>query len=274
MASHNTGIYQIVNKVNGKRYIGSAVRFDNRKRQHFQSLARGDHHSVALQRAWRMYGEESFEFERLLICSKENLIMYEQAYMDAFIPEYNIVPRAGSQLGYKHTEETRKRMSESRPKGFSPMKGKKHTEETKAKISANRKGIPSGEMTPERRAKIGAAHKGRVISPEQRAKISAKLMGHKQSAEQIEKRMQKIRGRRMPEGFGESISQYMRGRTVSDETKARIGRSRAKLSEDQVREVRMLRSKGMKQKEIGQRMGVPQATIADICCGRKYKWVI
>lgn len=176
-AAHVTGIYEIRNTVNGKRYVGSAVNFPNRQRQHFQSLARGDHHCIALQRAYNMYGADSFEFNRLLICSKENLIMYEQIVMDALKAEYNSAPRAGSQLGFKHSAESRAKMSASHPKGFSPRKGVKHTEETKAKISANRKGIRSGEMTPERRAKIGAGNKGKIITPEMRARISAKLTG-------------------------------------------------------------------------------------------------
>lgn len=174
---HNTGIYEIRNLVNGKRYIGSAVRFCNRWRVHAQSLLRGDHHSIALQRAWNLYGPSAFQFNKLLVCAKPDLIMYEQICMDAYQPEYNIVPKAGSQLGYKHSEETRKRMSASRAKDFSPMTGKKHSDETKAKISTSRKGKGGGPRSEERLAKISAALKGRIITDEQRKKISQTLTG-------------------------------------------------------------------------------------------------
>lgn len=173
---HPSGVYEIKNLVNGKRYIGSAVDFGNRFRQHAQSLKRGDHHSIALQRAWVMYGPFAFQFNKLLVCSKENLIMYEQAAMDAMKPEYNCAPRAGSRLGMKASDEVRKKHAEAarRTKNFS---GKKHTEESKAKISANRKGKGGGPRSPERLAKISAALKGRIITSEQRAAISAKLTG-------------------------------------------------------------------------------------------------
>lgn len=176
MSNTETGIYEIKNLVNGKRYVGSAVRFGNRWRVHAQSLVRGDHHSIALQRAWRHYGPSAFQFNKLLACSKENLIMYEQICMDALKPEYNIAPVAGSQLGFKHPPEARAKMSEAakRTRNFT---GKTHSAESRAKISANRMGKGGGPMGAERRAKIGIAHKGRVITEEQRAKISATLTG-------------------------------------------------------------------------------------------------
>jgi len=273
MAPHETGIYEIRNIVNGKRYVGSAVRLPNRQRQHFQSLARGDHHSIALQRAYTTYGPETFEFKPLLLCAKENLLMYEQILLDGLKPEYNIAPRAGSQLGYRHSAASRARMSQSRPKDFSPMKGKNHTPETKAKISANRKGKGGGERTPERRANISAALKGRVITQEHRSLISATLTGHKQGAEQIEKRVAKLRGRKMPAGFSLAASLRMKGTILPPSHRAAIAKSKAKLSEDQVRTIRGQLALGHKQKEIASLFGVDQSVISEIKSGKSYQWV-
>lgn len=270
----NTGIYEIRNLVNGKRYIGSAVRFCNRWRVHAQSLKRGDHHSVALQRAWNLYGPSAFQFNKLLVCEKKDLILYEQACMDAYSPEYNIVPRAGSQLGYKHSEESRKRMSDSRDKSFSPMKGKKHTDAARVKISANRKGKSLGPMTAERKAKIAAANKGRVVTPEQRAKISATLMGHKQSADQIEKRVQKLRGRKMPEGFAEAASKRMTGQKLPDSHRLSIAKSKARLTEEQVREIRSnFPTCGMSQKLFAKTYDVDASVISELMARKSYAWV-
>ena len=273
MADFDTGIYEIRNTVNGKRYIGSAVRFGNRWRQHAQSLARGDHHSIALQRAWSVYGPSAFQFNKLLACSKDNLLMYEQLCIDGYRPEYNCVQKAGSQLGYKHSDESRKRMSESRAKDFSPMKGKTHSAETKAKISESRKGKGGGERTPERLAKISAALKGRAVSPEQRAKISAKLMGHKQSPEQIERRAQKLRGRKMPQGFAQATALRMKGAKLSATHAQNIGRSKAKLTDDQVREIRARRAAGEARKSLAAEYCIDAASITNLVARVSYAWV-
>lgn len=151
-----TGIYEIRNTINGKRYVGSAVDFGNRWRVHAQSLARGDHHSRALQRAWVRYTPRAFQFNKLLACSKEDLIMYEQICMDALKPEYNCAPKAGSQLGLKMGEEAKAKMADAarRTRNFT---GKTHSAESRAKISASRKGKGGGPRTPERLAKIAEA---------------------------------------------------------------------------------------------------------------------
>ena len=269
----NTGIYEIRNMVNGKRYVGSAVSFGNRWRVHAQSLARGDHHSRALQRAWARYSPRAFQFNKLLACSKENLIMYEQICIDALKPEYNCAPKAGSQLGYKHSEESRQRMSASRPKDFSPMTGKTHSAESRAKISASRLGKGGGPMAAERRAKIGAAQKGRVITEEQRAKISATLTGHKQSAEQIEKRVQKMLGRKMPPGFAEAASARMKGMVFVHSHRDAIARSKAKLTDVQVQIVRARLAAGEKQRVIAAEYLVDQSVISEIKTGKSYQWV-
>lgn len=251
MAHSNSGIYEIRNLENGKRYIGSAVNPPNRKRQHLQSLARGDHHSVSLQRAWNKYGADKFKFIQLIICSKENLITYEQAFIDGYKPEYNIAPRAGSQLGFRMSDTARKKMSESRPKDFSPMTGKKHSDATKAKISASRKGKKSGDMTADRRAKIGAAHKGRIITEDHRSKISATLLGHKQSKEQIDKRIAS-----MPDGH------YIRSAQL-----------KAKLTDEQVRSARLRVANGESMTKVGSDMGVTCTVISRIIRGLGYGWV-
>jgi len=171
-----SGIYLIENKVNGRKYIGSAVNIDKRWKEHRRQLTEGRHHSRFMQRCWNKHGHESFEFRTLLLCSRDNLLFYEQALLDGWKPEYNTAPTAGSMLGFKMPEDARAKMSEAakRTRNFT---GRKHSCESREKISQSRKGKGGGPMSEERRAKIGAAHKGRVITPCQRAAISAKLTG-------------------------------------------------------------------------------------------------
>lgn len=95
----HSGIYKITNTLTGKCYIGSAVNVEQRWRQHHFALKRGTHHSQYLQRAWGKHGSEMFVFSRLITCSRENLLTYEQLCLDAYQPEYNILKVAGSGLG-------------------------------------------------------------------------------------------------------------------------------------------------------------------------------
>ena len=57
-----SGIYAIVNCVNGKRYVGSAVNFRRRLYGHRSHLRRGTHHNHHLQTAWVKYGHDAFVF--------------------------------------------------------------------------------------------------------------------------------------------------------------------------------------------------------------------
>jgi hypothetical protein len=110
----NTGVYQIKNTVNGKRYIGSTKSFSARFQQHRYALERNTHHSKKLQNAWNKYGSCAFVFEKVLVCSAENLLDYEQRLLDGYESAsqkgYNQLCTAGSRQGTPHDEEVVSRM--------------------------------------------------------------------------------------------------------------------------------------------------------------------
>lgn len=112
------GIYHIKNKVNNKVYIGSAVNFERRKFEHLHKLKKGIHHSYYLQKSWDKYGEHSFEILLLeeVICD-EDLINREQWWIDNSMSDYNMCKIAGSVLGYKHSDETKEKLSNNQFKG-------------------------------------------------------------------------------------------------------------------------------------------------------------
>lgn len=161
-----TGIYKITNKINGKIYIGSAVNIYSRWNLHKFKLKNNKHHSIKLQRAQNKYGLDNFIFEIVEECPKNLLIEREQYWIDnlkTYSNGYNCNPIAGSPLGFKHSEESRKKFSEVKL-------GKKRSEETKKRISESMKGKNVGRVT---------WNKGRKISEEHKKKISEGMKGDK-----------------------------------------------------------------------------------------------
>ena len=80
------------------------------------------------------------------------------------------------QLGKHHSEETRKKISESNKGENNPMFGKHHSAETRKKLSESLKG---GTFSEETRKKLSEAHKGKQFSDETRKKISESNKGEK-----------------------------------------------------------------------------------------------
>lgn len=104
----NSGIYIIRNTLNGKVYVGSSKNFARRFGAHKAALRSGRHHSKKLQRSWTKHGERAFAFEKVLVCSVENLLRYEQIVIDYYCAcstGYNILPKAGSREGAEHSPE-------------------------------------------------------------------------------------------------------------------------------------------------------------------------
>lgn len=179
----SAGIYEIVNRENDHRYVGSAVNVNHRLATHRSNLRRGKHPSHYLQSAWNKYGTDSFALKVLLVCDKHNLLFFEQRAIDTLKPCYNTAPRAESSLGIKRTQETRAKMSAALMGNTNGL-GHEVSPEARAKMSAANMGNPSRlghKNSPEMRARISAAKMGHKASPEARAKISAAMMGNTNS---------------------------------------------------------------------------------------------
>lgn len=163
------GVYGIVNLINNKIYIGSSINLSKRKASHFSHLRKNNHNSSHLQKAFNKYGEDNFRFiilEELL--DIELLLVREQYYIDSHdstSPKkgYNIRRIAESNVGLKHTEGTKRRMSQNNV----GMKGKKHSEETKKKMSQSRKGENNAMYGKKR----NVWNKGVSMTDEQKEKL-------------------------------------------------------------------------------------------------------
>ena len=129
-APFESGIYCIINAVNSKRYVGSAVSLSDRWSVHLSSLRMGKHHNPHLQNAFIKYGEKSFSFEILEYVEDLNdLIKIEQYYIDWLDTcnneiGYNISPTAGNCFGIKRSQETRARVSRAKLGANHPLYGK------------------------------------------------------------------------------------------------------------------------------------------------------
>lgn len=98
--------------------------------------------------------------------------------------------------------------------GGDGISGYRHSAETRAKWVGRKN-------SPERRAAISAANKGRVMTEEFRAKVSAGLKGRPVSEETRERIAAAQRGRTVGEVRRAKIAAALKGRRLSDEEKAR-----------------------------------------------------
>ena len=72
-------------------------------------------------RALLKHGYSNFSLSIIEYCSIKEIYKREDYYLNLLDPEYNILQKAGSSLGYKHSEEARKKMSIARTGEKNPM---------------------------------------------------------------------------------------------------------------------------------------------------------
>lgn len=124
-----SGIYRLYNIITGKSYIGSSIDL-SRRFSHYYSIVYMNNSlknsSSIIFSSLLKNGYANFSLDILEYCKPDELYSREQYYMDKLKPEYNILPIAGSMLGFKHSEATKAKMRNSKL-------GKKHTYETRQK---------------------------------------------------------------------------------------------------------------------------------------------
>ena len=79
--------------------------------------------------------------------SGEKCLEREDYYLCSLPHEYNILPKAGSSLGHKHSDKTKTKISGAMTGAKNPMYGKNHSDESKQIMSDTKKGQTLSDKT-------------------------------------------------------------------------------------------------------------------------------
>lgn len=217
-------VYKVINLITKKCYIGQTTQpLEKRKINHFYSNNKNTYY---FYNALKKYGKNTFVWDVLCECStREELNEKEMYYikeLNTLRPNgYNLTLGGGGISGYKHTEETKRKIGE-KSKGNVHNLGKTHTKEhreklrisntgkkrsieSKMNISKGKKGV---KFTEDHKRKLSESHMGQFVSEETKKKLSDIGMGHIVSEETREK-----------------LRKINTGKYVSEETKKKMKES-------------------------------------------------
>jgi group I intron endonuclease len=182
----HSGIYQIKNLSTGVAYYGRTIDWAARRRRHLSDLRAGRHKNPRLQHSWSARAEDEFEFSLVWPSQPEMLEELESFVLDFTFDTgrvYNAHKNSvGGFLGQKHSEETKRKWSESR-RGttMSDIAKQRQTEarEGSAAWAKHQAWMQTPEAT-EMRCNLAA-------TPESRAKAVAtrKANGHKPFSDEV-----------------------------------------------------------------------------------------
>lgn len=178
-----SGIYKIINKINGKYYIGSSKDIEHRWVDHIRELRKNNHHNDYLQHAWNKYGESSFDFIILEYVEKNQLLIIEQKYLTELKTQQNECYNLNfDAYGGEISDYSKQKIRKSKL-------GKKLSDEVRKKLSDSHKGIRLSDKSKE---KLRNFNKGKKLTEEHKRKIGVSNFGKKYSLE-IKKRMSETR---------------------------------------------------------------------------------
>ncbi len=196
----SAGVYSIVNRVNGKRYVGHSKNIRDRLNEHFNALKKSKHGNVILQKAWDKYGADNFTSEVLEYCGLNEMVEREQYWMNfykSYCKEsgYNVAPAAASNLGWKMPSTTKEKISKA-------MKG--------------RKGHP---LTEQQKDHYRRLYTGKKLPADQKAAISIGLRRYYESGGEASLGML---GKHHTTETRKAIANSNRGKKRSEITRKRI----------------------------------------------------
>lgn len=152
-------------------YVGQAFDIKLRHNEHL-SPARYDAQTInrVLQN-----NKERYDLIVLKKCGIDDLNYWERTLIALFNPKFNYTDGGEGSRGFKHSEETKQKLSEMLSGENSYNYGRKFSEEHRRKISESNKGKQAflgKKHTEETKQKIREANLGRTFSTESRKKMS------------------------------------------------------------------------------------------------------
>ena len=134
------GIYLWTNTLTNDTYVGRSIDLGRRFSYYFNQLIIKNAGYSLICRALVKYGYENFKLEILEFCTVDEIVQREQFWIDELKPTYNLVTVVDGKYTYRHTEESKEKMSASQKERFSdPEQRRQLTElhETWAKSPEN-----------------------------------------------------------------------------------------------------------------------------------------
>ncbi len=177
MVEKVSGIYRIVCVKNGRYYYGSSKNIHARWNAHLSQLKNCKHNNLYMQRVWNKHGESSFRVELVEAVEESRLLEIEQRYLNEHVGKSNCMnvaldamapmrgrlnPAAGKLFG----DDNPSKRPEVKQKISQSLMGHEISDETKRKISQSKVGKSNGWLGrthfPEARRKISEANTGKV----------------------------------------------------------------------------------------------------------------
>ena len=122
---NKSGIYMWTNNINNKKYIGSSESLRARFYKYFNQNHLLENNCMNICKALIKHDYSNFSLTILEYCDKDKCIEREDFYLSSLPHEYNILEKAGSRLGSKHSDDTKKILSEANKGEKNPNYGQK-----------------------------------------------------------------------------------------------------------------------------------------------------
>jgi len=252
------GIYKITNIINNKFYICSAVNIYDRFLHHRKRLRGNYHNNIYLQRAFNKYGEDNFTFEVIEIVEDKSVLLNREQYWLDYTQCYN------EDIGYNLAYNAK-----------SPMLGKKWTEEHKKKFIESRKCM---KLSKEHIEALRKANVGKALSKEVKIKISESCK--KAWTDDMRENQSRIMKERWKNDKGFIELHKNKEITISEEGRRSISEKKrgskhhnAKLTEEDVKEIKTMLKNGVSRNDIMKMFNVSYKNLSKIATGKTWSHV-